>query len=240
MAGAATAAFADFTESFDTGPTGWLVTPLVFTFGNNVGGDDLAFSSGTWHALNNSVGGPGQTGVFCNPTIWDGGANPGTHSGAGQACMNFANSTGSNTIDTYLMSPTLTFHNGDVISFWTRTSDVVSFPDRLLLKLSTSGASTSAAAFSTTLLTVNPALNTTDYPSIYTQFTATVSGLSGASSGRFALNYNVTNAGPNGANSDFITIDDVSYTAASTVPEPASLAVLAIGAVALVRRRKTA
>jgi hypothetical protein len=230
------AAFASFTESFDTGPVGFL-DGSVITWGNAAGGVDMAFSTGTWHAQNESVGGAGLTGWFNNSSA----ATPvfATHSGAGHLNANFNNSTGANDINNFMMSPTQTFNNGDTISFWTRTVTTPAFPDRLLLRLSLSGASTLTSDFSTTLVTVNSALSTTGFPSVYTQFTTTLTGLSGPTSGRFAFNYNVPSGGPSGANSDFIGIDDVVYTSAP-VPEPATFAVLGLGAVALIRRRKKA
>jgi hypothetical protein len=218
-----------FVESFDTGPAGWVDTTVV-TWGNAAGGSSMAFSSGSWHALNNSV--PlGSTGWFSNQ------ANPpfATHSGAGHANANFNNTTGTNTIDNYMMSPVRTFNNGDTISFWTRTVSSPAFPDRLLLKLSTAGASTSVASFTTTLLTINPGLTTAGYPTTYTLFSATITGLGGPTSGRFAFNYNVPGGGPSGANSDYIGIDDVRY---SAVPEPGSMIALGLGAAALVARRR--
>lgn len=223
---------ASFTESFDTGPTGWADT-TVTSWGNSAGGDDVAFGSGTWHALNNSNP-VGLSGWFSNPdpTI------VGTHSGAGALDANFQNTTGTNTIDNWMMTPTLSLSNGDTFSFWTRTT-TGTFPDRLNLKLSTSGSSTSVSAFTQNLLTVNQALSTTGYPIVWTQFSVTLSGLSAGASGRFAFNYNVPNGGPNGANSDFIGIDDVAYTA-NPVPEPASMAALGLGVAAMLRRRRKA
>jgi len=219
------AAFA-FTESFDTGPTGWIGGGTV-TFGNTSGGDAMAFSSGTWHALNASS--PlGTTGWFNNNSVFA------PNSGAGQANANFNNTTGTNTINNFLMSPVVTFNNGDTISFWTRTVASPAFPDRLRLVMSTNGASTAVGDFSTVLVSVNETLTLAGYPNTWTQFTGTVSGLGGPTSGRFAFNYNVTGGGPSGNNSDFIGIDDVTYTA---VPEPASLTALGLGALALLRRR---
>lgn len=218
-----------FTESFDIGPTGF-IDGTVTNFGNTPGGVGMAFASGTWHALNASSP-VGSTGWFNNPAVFA------THSGAGHLNANFNGTTGTNTINNFMMSMVRTFNNGDTISFWTRTATGNPFPDRLSLKLSTNGASTNVADFSTTLLTVNPNLltGTANYPEVYTQFTATISGLSGPTAGRFAFNYNVTNGGPTGANSNFIGIDDVAYTA---VPEPATMAALGLGVAALLRRRK--
>lgn len=219
-----------FIESFDTGPTGWVDT-TVTNFGNAAGGQSMAFASGTWHALNNSS--PlGLSGWFSNNLTT---APFGPHSGAGLANANFQNGAGLATIDNYMMSPVRTFNNGDQISFWTRTVDAPGFPDRLILKLSTAGASTSVASFTTTLLTVNPSLTTAGYPNTWTFFTTTITGLGGPTSGRFAFNYNVPSGGPNGANSDYIGIDDVRY---SAVPEPGSMIALGLGAAALVARRR--
>lgn len=223
IAGAANALA--WTESFDTGPTGFIGGGVI-TWGNTAGGDAMAFSSGTWHARNVSAGGVGTTGWFNNNGVFA------PNSGAGQLNANFNNSTGSNNIDNYMMSPVQTFAAGDKISFWTRTVSSVAFPDRLILKLSTNGASVNTADFTQTLLTINPTLTTTGYPTVYTQFTVT---LTSGGTGRFAFNYNVTGGGPSGANSDFIGIDDVAYTA---VPEPATMAALGLGVAALLRRRR--
>ena len=228
LGGAATVAFASFTESFDIGPTGWN-DGSVTTFGNTAGGDDMVFSSGTWHAQNESVA-LGTTGWF--------NSSP-SNSGAGALTASFSNTGLTGTINNWMMTPTISLANGDTFSFFTRTVVGATFPDRLLVKMSLSGASTATANFSTTLLTINPNLlpGTANYPDIYTQFSITVSGLASPTSGRLAFNYNVTDGGLNGLNSNVVRIDDVVYTSAP-VPEPASLAVVSIGAVALLRRRK--
>lgn len=57
---------------------------------------------------------------------------------------------------------------------------------------------------------MNPSLITGVYPTSWTKFTATVSGLAGPTSGRVAFRYFVTNGGPSGANSDYIGIDEFS------------------------------
>ena len=130
---------------------------------------------------------------------------------------------GAATISNWLFAPTRTFSNGDVISFFTRTVDTPTYPDRLELRLSTNGASvnagttnTSVGDFTTVLLTVNPSLTTAGYPNVWTQYTVTISGLGGPTSGRVAFRYFVTNGGPSGANSDFIGIDNFTYTPVGT------------------------
>ncbi len=214
-----------FTEEFTGMPTST-------TLGNTLGGDPVVLSSGTWHALNVSPGGVGSTGWFTNNTVFP------ALTGTEMLNANFNSSTGSNAIDSYFMSPVRTFNNGDTISFFTRTVPTVSFPDRLRLAFSTSGASTSNLDFATTLTTVNPGLTLAGYPTAWTQFSVVLSGLGGPTSGRFAFNYNPINAGPAGANSDFIGIDSVAYTVVA-IPEPTSaLALVGLCVGGLFRRRR--
>jgi hypothetical protein len=138
------------------------------------------------------------------------------------AC-NFNSTAGTGTINNWLVSPNRTFKNGDVITFYTRkttiTAGQVDYPDRIELRLSTNGASTNVGVgatavgdFTTLLLSVNPTLVVGVYPQIWTQYTATISGLPAPTSGRFAFRYFVTNGGPTGANSDYIGLDNVVYT----------------------------
>jgi hypothetical protein len=133
---------------------------------------------------------------------------------------NFNNTTGANTISNWLLTPNRTIKNGDVISFYTRTTLDNMYADNLQLRMSLNGASTnvgtgSAAVgdFTVLLLEVNPSLALSVYPfTAWTQYTVTVSGLSAPTSGRFALRYYVPNGGPAGANSDYIGIDNFIYT----------------------------
>lgn len=196
---------------------------------NSSTGSDVV-SAVTWRAYNLSS--PlGLTGWSFAPTTFT--ANTGT----GYISANFNNTTGgTGLINNWLLSPTRTFNNGDTISFFTRTATGSQWADRLRLALSVSGASENTGDFST-ILSVNESLAPTGYPQVWTQFTATVTGLSGPTLGRFAFNYNMPDSGPSGANSNFIGIDDVSYQA---VPEPATMAALAMGSLALLRRRKKA
>jgi PEP-CTERM motif len=143
-------------------------------------------------------------------------------------------------ISDWLISPELTFHNTDVISFWTRTEAGSAFPDRLELRLSLNGASTNVGStdasvgdFSTLLLTINPALAPGGYPENWALFQATISGLGGATDGRFAFRYNVSDTSVNG---DYIGIDTVTVTA---VPEPATLGLVSFGILAAARARRS-
>lgn len=182
-----------------------------------------------WTSLNNSPGGPGS-----NPN-WqvrnDSVVFP-AFAGNTYAFANFNSSTGGNDISNYLISPLVTLNNGDTISFYTRTVSNPQFPDRLSLVYNTDG-STNPASFTNVLLTINPTLTTAGYPTTWTQFTGTISGLGGPTAGRFAFHYNPTNGGPLGNNSDYIGIDEVTF-----APTPSSLALLGLGGLVASRRRR--
>jgi len=133
---------------------------------------------------------------------------------------------GANTISNWLFAPNSTFSNGDVIKFYTRTTGGT-YPDRLQLRLSTTGASvnagttnTSVGDFTTLLLDINPTLVAANYPSTWTQYTVAISGLASPTSGRVAFRYFLTNGGPTGSNSDYIGIDDFEYIPAGTPTSP--------------------
>jgi hypothetical protein len=199
------------------------------------------FSSGGWVQINRS-----------NPvgpaTYLQGGASlsPAQSGPANSfAVVNFAStgspdgSSGSGTISNWAITPTLVYDNGDQIKFWTRSGGL--FPDRLELRFSANGASNDVGAtefsvgdFFTLLLTINPDLQAGGYPTPWTQFTATITGLPSPTSGRVAFRYFVTNGGPDGGNSNIIGLDTLSIT---PTPEPAAIALPAMVALASLTRR---
>lgn len=178
--------------------------------------DDITLLTGNgWFMQNNSTT-IGSTNWFQgNSTVFS------AFNGAATAYIgaNFNNTTGANTISNWLCTPVLTIKNGDVVSFYTRKATPDTYPDRLQLRMSTNGASTNVGTgatavgdFTTLLLDINPTLVTGVYPTAWTQYTVTISGLSSPMTGRFALRYFVTNGGPSGANSDYIGIDNFVHT----------------------------
>jgi hypothetical protein len=189
---AGTAQAQSFFEGFEPGPA----TPGIAAIPAN------------WTSVNVSVGGPG---LVPNWQVRNDSAVFPAFAGNTYAWANYNSATGANDIHNYLISPLLTLNNGDTISFYTRTVSAPFYPDRLELVYNTTGT-TLPADFTNVLLTVNPTLTTAGYPTSWTQFTATISGLAGATAGRFAFHYNPTSGGPAGANSDYIGIDDVNYT----------------------------
>jgi|GEM_PF-1153061 len=130
------------------------------------------------------------------------------------------------TLSNWLVTPQRTFNNGDEFKFYTRTN-TGNFADRLEVRLgagalpSPGTGSASVGDYSTLLLTINPTLTTTGYPTTWTEYTITISGLSGPTVGRIAFRYYVTNGGPAGGNSEGIGLDYITYTpnpSASTPP----------------------
>jgi plastocyanin len=132
---------------------------------------------------------------------------------------NFNNGSGTATISNWLLTPEQNLRNGNVLTFYTRTTDVGAqlFPDRLQVRMSTNGTSTNVGTtatdvgdFTTLLLDINPTYDD-QYPHVWTLFTVTISGVPSPTTGRLAFRYFVENGGPNGANSDYIGIDRVVY-----------------------------
>jgi hypothetical protein len=159
------------------------------------------------------------------------------HATTGYIGANFNNTAGTGTISNWLLTPEISLQNGAMWSFWTRTVDAPAFPDRLHLKMSTNGGSTNVGDFTTVLVSINNGLTTTGYPNAWTEFSGTISGLGGPVQGRLAFHYDVPQGGPTGANSDYIGIDTFDY---NPVPEPGTIAVVALGLGALMLRRRKA
>ncbi|MEP6582711.1 MAG: choice-of-anchor J domain-containing protein [Ginsengibacter sp.] len=134
-------------------------------------------------------------------------------------------------ISNWLVSPPVIMQNGDKIVFYTRAyqifdgvSDTTDFGNSLQLRInpisdaSNVGTGIDPGNFTTGLLNINPQLNYSSvvapnpgaYPSQWTRFEATISGLNAPVKGRFAFRYFVPDGGSNG-NGTGVGIDAVSY-----------------------------
>jgi hypothetical protein len=139
------------------------------------------------------------------------------------------------TISNWLILPKLTLHNGDSLTFYTRSDVFDDIPDRLEVRFSANGASTNVGStsssvgdFTRLLQSINPTLVPYGYPSFWEAYTVTLSGLPGTVDGRFAFRYFVTDAGTFGTiHGDYIGIDAVAVNVASPAPEPFSLTLTA-------------
>jgi hypothetical protein len=103
--------------------------------------------------------------------------------------------------------------------------------------MSTNGGSINPVDFSTVLVTINPNLVQGVFLDNWVEYSGTISGLGGPVQGRLGFHYDVPNAGPLGDNSDYIGIDTFDY---NPVPEPGTIAVIALGLGALIARRRKA
>ena len=142
--------------------------------------------------------------------------------------VGYQSSSASNavTLSNWAISPSRTFNNGDIITFYTRHIDGTPvFPDRLELRLSEDGnnlnvgfSEEDVGTFSNVLLTINPSLTSTGYPNNWTQYTVSITGLSGPTNGRLGFRYYVTNGGPGGNFSNYIGIDSFTYFSTLNAP----------------------
>lgn len=127
--------------------------------------------------------------------------------------------SGTGTISNWLISPVVTLENGNVISFYARTGkSIPTKADRLQLRMSLNGGfsiepslgSTDLGDFTELLVEINPTQSVTGFPSTWTKYSYTVTGLSSPTQCKFAFRYFVTNGGPSGISSDQIGVDTFS------------------------------
>jgi len=127
-------------------------------------------------------------------------------------------------ISDWVISPKRIFQNGDKISFYTISSGTTDgYGDRLQLRLNIFNTSDSIGALSTDignftkpLLDINPLYKIAgpgDYPTTWTKYEATITGLNKPDSGRFAIRYFVEING--GSNGDELAIDKVEFKSAT-------------------------
>jgi len=165
------------------------------------------------------------------------------HTGTGYLSANFHSGAGVSALSSWAILPSLALENGSEFSFWTRTVAGNPFPDRLQVRMNlldttnVGTLSTDVGDFTTLLLDINPTLATgpSNYPEAWTQFSVTLSGIAAPTTGRIAFRYFVDNGGPAGANSNYIGVDDVSYT---VIPAPGAACLLGAGILAAGRRRR--
>lgn len=149
---------------------------------------------------------------------YQGGGSIHSQSGTTETCIlaDLNSVDGNNTISNWLIAPSKTLQNGDLIKFWTR-GVLSNFADRLEVRLSLLRTGSYApespsnlGSYSTILTTINPTLNIGGYPEVWTEYSLPISGLFGFTGCRIAFRYFVTNGGPSGINSNLIAIDTFS------------------------------
>lgn len=145
--------------------------------------------------------------------------------GTGLLYDNFgASNGGAGNLSDWVISPKVVFQNGDVITFYALSNGSNDgFGDRLQLRLNLFNTSevigetsSDVGNFTHPLVDINPLYSidpTAGFPSTWTKYQATITGLNEPDSGRFAFRYFVELQG--GANGDEIGLDKVSYISAS-------------------------
>lgn len=180
--------------------------------------DVTTLTSSGWTVTNQSNPIGGYDWFQGDPTIFE----SQTGGTASYISADFGNCLGAatgETISNWLISPSISLQNGDVISFYSRAVlNPAEFADRLELRLSTNPTTTmpvgetSVGSFTTLALTINPNLTLIGYPEVWTKYSYTVSGIAIPANCKVAFRYFVTDAGGNGTNSDTIGIDTFAVT----------------------------
>jgi hypothetical protein len=146
---------------------------------------------------------------------------------------NYASAGDGSTVSNWLLLPEMTLDGFTQVTFFTRSAGFL--PDRLEVRVSTNGASTSLSDFGNLFPPINPALNPGGYPTEWTQYTLDLGVLlSTATTGRIAFRYFIDN---NSAQGDYVGIDSLLV---KPVPEPATMTLLGLGLAGLAVRRRRA
>ena len=132
-----------------------------------------------------------------NPTVFS------SHSGAPESYVaaNFQVVSGTNDIDSWLVLPSFNLTTTDIISFWCSAPVGSTYPDSVKVMYSAAGDSVPEAA--SWVLVDNFQASIAGWEQkVYNVPTASATG-------RWAIRYAVVDGGPNGANSNYIGIDDL-------------------------------
>ena len=146
-----------------------------------------------------------------NPSIWTAYEGDSNDSYIG---VNYHSTGNLGNISNWAIAPEFDMSNGFAVSFMTRTT-TGQYPDRLEVRYSTAGSSVnvgtswdSVGDFDNLILTINPSLTQTGYPTTWTHYV--VEGQAFNGTGRVAFRYYVTDGGSDGVNSEYIGIDSLS------------------------------
>lgn len=175
-------------------------TDAIVKFVDSLNGanDTIALRNRGWKPKRGPLSGPAGTSPNWfqgNSTVFNAFEGPAT----GYVAANFNNVTGTNTIDLWLISPTVNGNAGDTLSFYSRSPDASTFPDSIRVYWASNGDTVPGSGSFVEL----------------GKFKVSTAGWtesrhvlpSAGASGRFAINYRVASGGPSGTNSDFIGVD---------------------------------
>lgn len=116
---------------------------------------------------------------------------------------NFNNTSGVGTIDNWLITPVLPLNQLSEFSFWARSPDGSTFPDRIQVLMNVTNTGSATSDFTVVLADLDP-VSTSGWAQ------TVINSFPGATAqGRIAFRYFVTDGGPSGSNSDYIGIDSL-------------------------------
>lgn len=156
------------------------------------------------------------------------------------AWSGFGATSGGATISNWFITPTMDFATGDTFSYWSRTVNGSTYPDRLQVRISRSGTSLDVGStaldvgdFSELVEEINPTESVNGYPETWTKYSTTITGAS--FTGRIGFRYFITDPANNG---NYIGLDTFDTTASVNVPEPSAIAMTFISLALLSVLRK--
>ena len=150
------------------------------------------------------------------------GAQVPVYQGSSYMAANWLSSGDGGTVDNWLISPTFSTANSGYVTFYLTGANEAGFVDTL--KFGFSGGSSTTSDFTMGSLVTAP--------EGWTAYTFAYAAAGAGSVGRFAIEYT-----GDSATLDYVGVDSLSINA---VPEPATWAMFALGAAALVARRRSA
>jgi len=190
-------------------------------FSNNFSMTDAALFSSGWMQSNQSN--PLGSTIWAIPSVPNPAFATGGNTGGNTSYItcDYNSTIGAGNISNWLFTPTIDVKNGDVITFYAKkggTGTGTIYADNLELRISLLGEGTTFPSsgdfdlgdFTTLALSINPTLNTTAFPFVWTQYSYTVTGLTGLTPCKFGFRYYVPDGGPGGSHSDIIGLDDFS------------------------------
>ena len=205
---------ASFTEEFDDvstlGSKGW----IIINNSDHVGPE--AWRQGRYETANKAA--------IVNNSVIGFPAYSASKSPHDFISCDFYAGAGVSNMSVWLISPVTKMKNGDRLIFYTRSAiDSGSYflkysIDRLQVRANITNVSantgkdwTSTGDFTALWLDINSSLTDGAYPSAWTKYSITLSGITDTIQSRFAFRYFVANGGPDGPNAGMVGIDSLAF-----------------------------
>ncbi|MBK8551656.1 MAG: choice-of-anchor J domain-containing protein [Ignavibacteria bacterium] len=182
---------------------------VIYVDSLNGANDTVALNSRGYKVWYRGAGPQGVAATWFqgNPTVFSAFNGP----TSGYVAANYQVVTGTNNIDSWLVSPRLSIAAGDSLMFWEQCPLASTFPDSMRVMYSAAGDSVPEA---TSWVELGRFKGSTGGSWVQRKYRMATAG----ANGRFALRYNVVAGGPNGLNSDFMGVDMITVTRDAVTP----------------------